>query len=131
MSLQTRVKRLEVVAGGVAGITEQKFREAMELLTRYGDVRVSKILHEAAGCDWVDPNPTETALLMIAEKSGQIDAARDIERRYWRARGIDIEERARRGMEIADQRLAALKKAVARFPVRTADEAGGAPDAEP
>src|SRR3954471_20945056 len=98
MTLQTRVKRLELVAGTAAGVSDREFEEAMELLRRHGAVMASKILLEAAGCEWDDPkiDPNEAALMMTAKKSGQIDAARDIKRRYWRARGIDIEEQERR-----------------------------------
>jgi len=38
-------------------------------------------------------DPAGVALVRVAEESRQIEAARDIEIRYWRARGVDIEAR--------------------------------------
>jgi hypothetical protein len=45
--------------------------------------------------------------MRIAEESGQIAAARDIEIRYWRARGVDIEARERKYCENALETLRA------------------------
>ena len=115
--MQTRVKRLEAVAGAVAGVTQKEFEDAVELLRRHGRVFASKILHDVAGCDWDDPDidPNEAALMMAARTSGQIDAARDIERRYWRARGIDIQEQHRLRVERTNESLAAALEIAARF----------------
>src|SRR4051812_18855571 len=90
--LAARVARLEQARGTQSAPSEREFQEAEALLRRHGTVGAAEIL----GTE-VDPN--EAALMKVAEESGDIEAAREIERQYWRARGVDIEERGRRYVE--------------------------------
>lgn len=116
-------------------MTEEEYEDAMALLQCFGAIRACNGLSETAaniaGRVWVDPNPEQTALLVAAEQSGEIETARDIEHRYLRAHGVDIEARRRRRLQMAEESMKRLEEAAARFPVRSADEAGGADDAEP
>ena len=90
--LAARVARLERVRGTPSAPSEREFQEALALLRRHGAVKVAEILGSEA-----DPN--EAALMEAAEEAGEIEAAGDIKRRYWLARGVDIEERERRDAE--------------------------------
>jgi hypothetical protein len=87
MSLNTRVVRLESGLG-----SDRDLRDAEELLRRHAEIAVAEIFGFA-------PDPDEAVLMKGAEKSGRIAAAEDLKRRYWRVRGIDIDERHRRETE--------------------------------
>src|SRR3954447_25733885 len=90
--LVARVSRLELIGGTESSPSQREFQEAETLLRRHAAVGTAEILGSEA-----DPN--EAALMKAAEEAGEIEAARDIKRRYWLARGVDIEERDLRYME--------------------------------
>ena len=99
MSLATRVTRLELVAGTSFVPSEREFQEAEALLQRHARVAVARIFD-------LDLDPDEAALMMIAEKSGHIETARETKRRYWLARGVDIDEQDRQRIEDFQAHLA-------------------------
>ena len=79
MSLATRVGRLEAVTGTGFGPSERELRQANELLDRYMNVFM---LADLPGNNL---DPDEIALMRVAKASGQINAAYETRRRYWRA----------------------------------------------
>jgi hypothetical protein len=83
MTLSTRIMKLESVGGRKGPVSERELAVARALLER----------HCMA---WMyEGDPQEMALMKIAEASGEIEAARNTERRYLRSRGVDLERRAR------------------------------------
>jgi hypothetical protein len=99
MSLATRIARLERVAGTNFAPSEREYQEAEALLDRHAKMAVARLFE-------LDLDPDEAALMMIAEKSGHIETARETKRRYWLARGVDIDERDRQRMEDSQAHLA-------------------------
>jgi hypothetical protein len=87
MSLRSRIVKLEAGPSN-----DRDLRAAEELLHRHAEVEVAMIFG-------TDTNPHEVAWARMAEKSGRIAAAADFVRRYWRVRGVDIDERHRREVE--------------------------------
>jgi hypothetical protein len=93
MSQRSRIVKLEVGLG-----SDRDLRAAEELLHRCAEVRVAVIFG-------ADPNTDEAEWARMAVKSGRIAAAEDFVRRYWRVRGVDIDERHRRNVEEIQGRL--------------------------
>ena len=106
MTLSTRVGRLEVVAGTGFAPSERDLAKAEELLKRHAKISVAHIFADVFG-GVPDLDENDAALMMIAEKSGQIEAARDTRRRYWRVRGIDIDRQER---ERVNESMAQLRE---------------------
>lgn len=107
--LNGRVTKLEGIGGRRGPVSEREFIKAIELRRRYFQAIVLPVIDREARAGMIrdgfdeaylpsvhEPDPAEVALMLIAEKSGQIAAAKDIERRYYRARGIDIDARGKR-----------------------------------
>jgi len=79
-SLHGRVTKLERIDGGRVP-SEDEFREARKLLDRHAH---ATFLPELFG---FEADPREVLLMKAAEGDGRIAAARDVERRYRRAKG--------------------------------------------
>ena len=95
MSLKTRVAKMESRLGRSRTPSESEFQDAMKLKHRHFKALLWPQIYPIA-----EPSdPAEVALMRFVEESGQIVAARDIEIRYWRARGVDIEARERKTLE--------------------------------
>ena len=101
MSLQARVARIESLAGRV-GVSERQYLDAKALISRhFGALYLPEILGFEA-------DPREVALMKAAEAAGEVEAARDVRRRYWRARGVDTEARGRERMTEVQRRVQEL-----------------------
>ena len=93
-SLRNRVAKLEVIRGDRAP-SEHEFVDAVRLIsTHFEAIHAPEIF----GCE---ANPAEVLLMKAAEAAGEIAAAEDVRRRYYRAKGLDIEAEGRqRGEEV-------------------------------
>jgi hypothetical protein len=103
VSLKIRITKIENRVGCSQVPSESDFHDALKLKHRHFRALVWPHIYEFA--EPVDPE--EIALMRIAEESGQIAAAREVEIRYWRARGVDIEARERKYREDALEALTA------------------------
>ena len=79
-SLNGRITKLERIDGGRVP-SEDEFREARKLLDRHAH---ATFLPELFG---FEADPGEFLLMKAAEADGRIAAARDVKRRYHRAKG--------------------------------------------
>jgi hypothetical protein len=84
MTLRTRVAKIEYLANyGHGNTTDRELEEAERLLDRAADVHVHELI-------WGEPHP-DAVLILAAEASGEVEAAREVRRRYWKARGVDYD----------------------------------------
>ena len=101
MSLQSRIAKIEGLAGRV-GVSERQYLDAQAFISRhFGALYLPEILGFEA-------DPREVALMKAAEAADEVEAARDVRRRYWRARGVDTEARGRERMIEIQRRLQEL-----------------------
>jgi hypothetical protein len=107
MMLGARVKKLEAVAGTGFAPSERDLAKAEELLKRHAKISVAHIFADVFG-GVPDLDENDAALMMIAEKSGQIEAAKETKRRYWRVRGVDIDQREQEYIDASMARLREL-----------------------
>src|SRR5258708_5232515 len=112
MILRSRVAKLELINGGRAP-TEREFSDALQLLERHfeaiGLTEISaRMADEFPACGVHIPDLNEVLLMKVAEASGRIAAAREVRRRYWKARGIDVDRRARWRWDVINAILAEL-----------------------
>ena len=112
MRLGTRVARLEQTAGpAFSAVDLEEYREAEEVLHRFSMFDTQRCLvrslakvngqemptDEELAHVWLGGRqprftPEEAELAIEDEKSGRVDEAREVRRRYWLGRGIDVEK---------------------------------------